>query len=776
MIKPTVETPLSAEGGRDAWRAVMDSRRLPPRVRSLLEGSVQRTGIHFDVSVIRWLDGLESELFKRAEQAPSNERQSADFEALREIKRYREDLAADFASLARSDFFVTVEPKAARPTPARATSLGLDLALVDNEVLEEDLALEELVRKSEVRHSQSLYLLGHRIAVMFAVPAFDNETLPLGPSRVGAILARVLADLELQRDYRVLAYQLFDRIAMGDYGRFLDTLNEYLATQRVLPNLRFRGNHPYAAPIDTVNEAAASDAPASPSATETSGRAAVGAGMGAAGGMHPAHATDESQGAPELFPTLRQLLADKRRALGAEVRYSRTDYLPTALDLQSALGSMQALPLANAGIHSGAGPRSADQLRQDLLAQLRDRNPDGKTPVLAEEDEDTLDLVGMLFESIASDLRARGPSRTLLNRLQVPLLRVALRDKDFFARRDHPARRLLNTVAEAGERWIDDLDADKDLIDKMNWAINRLATEFDGDLGLFESTASDLDKHLELVAHRAAVAERRHVAAAKGREKLAAARERASTAIGGLIERHAGKLAPLMKTMLEQAWTDVLALAILRHGEESAPYQHRLDVADQLLRRGTAADAPVDPNLKREIESGLVQVGMHGDEARTIARRLLDPDAETDDAAPTPTAIALALKNKARLGSPVSGDAKKAKPIAEARDLNDQELAMLERIKRLPFGAWFEFVVNQQGDTVRRKLAWFSTMSGRCLFVNQRGVRVDDKQLSQLARDLVRGEVRFVPPHDESIIDRTWKTIMGTLRQFKHGAPVAVPQ
>ena len=84
----------------------------------------------------------------------------------------------------------------------------------------------------------------------------------------------------------------------------------------------------------------------------------------------------------------------------------------------------------------------------------------------------------------------------------------------------------------------------------------------------------------------------------------------------------------------------------------------------------------------------------------------------------------------------------------------------------MPFGAWFELSINQQGERVRRKLAWYSTVTGHALFVNQRGVRTDEKSLHQLAHDIVHGQAAIIEPEQESLVDRAWKAIMASLRQL----------
>jgi hypothetical protein len=58
--------------------------------------------------------------------------------------------------------------------------------------------------------------------------------------------------------------------------------------------------------------------------------------------------------------------------------------------------------------------------------------------------------------------------------------------------------------------------------------------------------------------------------------------------------------------------------------------------------------------------------------------------------------------------------------------------------------------------------------------VNQRGARTDERSLQQLARDIVRGQAHIVVEQRESLIDRAWSTIVGTLRQLS-GKPAPQP-
>ena len=764
---------------------------LPARVRSLLEGLLERSANQFEHAISRTLDELEQELFKLADRARSNEHQHTRFEALREIRRGRADIAPRFLLHVESSLAHLSSTAGKAPDAGKRASANVTLELVDSDVLEEDLALQEIISKSEIRHSQALYALSHRFGVLAGSPAWETSVLPLGPAQLTRALRHATSCLDLNIEYRVLAYRLFDRVAMLPIGEFYEVINGYLAKQRILAHLQSPA-------VRAGTAGAAADAGAS------SGDDAMSAAKAAAEAAPDSAAAQTSdQGDAELFSTLRMLLSGRRHMQGTPVPHVDNGYMVSRDDLQSVLGSLQQKPdIAQA---RGSKPRDAAALRSDMLMALKQVSPQGRPAVLAEEDSDTVDLVGMLFDYINKGMKAESSALPLLGRLQVPVLRVALSDKTFFTQREHPARALLNTIAETSSRWMDDEDADPSLAEKMQVVVDKVSNEYNGDVTLFRSLLSDLGSHMQLLARRAEVAERRHVDAAKGREKLDLARDTARTAIERLLKR--GNPSPLVRTLLEQAWTDALALTILRQGEDSSAFHRRLAVADQLLRRAPHADTPADRMLKQELDVGLSQVGLHGDDVKAVLARLFPggkpaandavegpadktsaagpgepaaaaaseakPAAANDDELESSTALAMRLKSRTRFG----GDQPEPiKPVVKAPPtLTPEEAQVLERIRTLPFGTWFEFTTNQQGATVRRKLAWFSTLTGRCLFVNQRGARTDEKTLEQLARDIARKQAKIWAEQSDSMIDRAWKAIVSSLKQFT-GNEVATTQ
>jgi len=747
---------------------------LPSRVRNLLEGLRRETAAYFQPLLTRALTDAETALFQLAERAGNSGEQQRHFEALRALKDARANVLPRFERRIEADLAeVRGDAGESAPEPAPGRPARSALELVDSAVLEEELALQEIAGKADVRNSQALNAYAHRFAVIAGTAVPPSEALPLGPTRLTEAFRYAIADAALDLEHRLFAYRQFDRSIMMSLAPFYERLNIWLASQRVLANLHLqnpgfrRAETP--APAETRPAEARPEEPspeAEPAAPRTPGAPpSRGAGMPSPPRQAAAAASDDTPltraerefYGPALFNTLRGLLAAKRHAEG--VPLDEPEHPASSDDLQSVLGALQRAPMPA----SQQARYDSEHFRNMLQVKLRRASPQGRPLDLAGEDSDTVDLVGMLFDYVTRNVREGSGARSLLTRLHVPVLRVALADKSFFTRRDHPARELLNAIAETGARWFDESDTDPDLAAKMQMVVDHVSTDFDGDLSVFESMLGDLTRHMQTLARRAEAAERRHIDAARGRDRLEIAREGARGAIARVLQSN--RPSERVRSLLEQAWTDALALSALRDGTEGTEFKRRVEVAERLARHDAKAFDPASPGddgLRQDLESGLHQVGLHDADVRGLVDNLFTP-APSGAAAENLKRIDEALREKPRLGGEAHAPAhpRAAEPKEPLTPLEEECLAQL---RKTPFGTWFEFVRNQQGETVRRKLAWYSPVTGHCLFVNQRGARTDDFTLELLAREMARGQARVAPVESTSIIDRAWKAIVDLLR------------
>ena len=798
--------------------ATLSKGALPRKVRQILVGFHELAADALERELTGALNEFEQQAYNNAEQARSNSIQVRWLETLRTIRRTRADFVPRVLQGIEAQLAVIREPASAEP--GRAAQRGLnELALIDASEMDESTTLAEIGSRIEMRHSLPIYLLGQRFGVLAGKPAFDAEALPVGPQTLCKVMRAAAAHLEISSEHRVLLYRLFERQMLVEYGRLLEALNNHLIKNGVLPGLQympFRSPatpqpRPGAKPADARSNDAGDDARTSASADRGAGRStgsmpaygrtsgtmpAYGRPPGGTGAARdggdaevplpwllpgetqawaPSSPTASAAPLPE-FNQIRDLLTSRRTMLSklsggsaAPATPSGPVHLPAPQEVQHALSLLQPSTATSVNMGGRIVPRTVAHLKQDLLAQLRRSAPAGESPALPDEDNDTFDLVGMLFDELVKDVRPNSQASTLLTKLQVPLLRVALSDKRFFNDSHHPARQMLNAVAETGAYWLGDDDADGALVSKMQGLVDRTLRDFDGDMSLFESLLKDLSSHLQTIARKAEVAERRHVEAARGKERLAQARDRAADAVKEITE--GSELPVFTRTLLTQAWTDVMALTSLRHGEDSATWDQHLATARKLVelaKPGAAAAADVEvPVLQKEVSESLRQVGYHEAESEAIAKRLIAPTSEAavDDAA-SRTELLMRMKSANRLGT----TERPAKPKPE--QLTPEVLARVAQIKTLNFGTWFEFVTNAQGDRVRRRLSWYSPVSGTAMFVNHRGQKIGDTSIEHLAIQMANGQARLVEEEAKaSLLDRAWGAVMKTLSGFGGSKP-----
>ena len=469
--------------------------------------------------------------------------------------------------------------------------------------------------------------------------------------------------------------------------------------------------------------------------------------------MGQSEATAVAVDEQKAFNELQKLLAERRvvqERTNPGLQGQRTEQaLPTA-DLLQSLGRLDVESPTGA-----ASPTIAD-VKTSLLAQARQRF--GKPVALSPADNDTFDLLGLLYNHLQHEMRGDAPAAALIKRLQVTLLRVALQDRAFFVRPNHPARQLLSTVSDTAAKWLADDDFDPALLAPLQDAVTHAVKHYDGaKLDAFEHSNKQLQAHVDAQARRAETLERRHVEAARGKEKLEAAKLRVEQTLVQLAGEQ--PLPKFSRALLNQAWADVLTLTCLRHGEGSEEWNRQLDATRQIVDACTGQGvSDGHAALKVHVESALKQVGYHDEEADAIARRLSSSVREDEDGE-SRTELTMKLRARVRLGE----DSQKThKPDLPSR--TPQEEACYEQLRLLPFGTWIEFVTNQQGDVVRRRMSWHSSVTGNALFVNQRGQRVGEHSLDSLARMMARDQVRVVTAHRARLLDRAWHAALSALR------------
>ncbi len=737
-------------------------------------------------------ENIDDALFDLAEKAENNAAQTQFFDGMREVRKKRHLVERRFQEQVTRTFNEFAEGRARVARPEVTPQAGAGLSLVDDQELEQSLAVSGMVAKANSRWSRALFQINQRLSVLTGGGNVDDAINPIGPAALGDAFREATREFDLGLHVRLIVYKLFDRYVMSGLDGLYEEVNAELIQAGVLPQIA-------ATPTRAPGAAGGYSAAAAHGPAGTS-QPAVGEAAPAHGGYDPASAWQA-----ELYQTLNKLLAGRRgpsHDIGLPAALEPEPVAPPVLspvDLLSALTILQSQnphvahrqhAQAQAGSVADAA-QAVQQIKQDLLDQVeRIGAADGHHHV-SSADEDTIDLVGMLFEYILQDRNLPAEMQAVLSRLQIPYLKVAILDRHLFAQRAHPARRLLDALAQAGLGWSEEADPDRRLLDRVRQSVERILSEFDDDLAIFQRELESFETFLEQGRKRAGLAEQRVAEAARGRERLQDARRTAAREI--LLRIDERVLPPLIHAVLSRPWANYLVVALLRHGEQSDEWRNGLRFVDEFvwsaLPKQTEADRQrlqkVKPQIERALRHGLGTIGLHDNEINETMRSLADFYTSLQGgapverktvrevvveraclnaaAAPVPHAEAPAEQVADLGGSPVEEILLGASSIEADRGEDDpHEDEYLLRARALRPGTWLE-LVDEHGHRERAKLSWISPISSKYLFVNRRGLKVDDKTVTALAAELRAGTA--VVLEEAPLFDRALDAIVARLRE-----------
>jgi hypothetical protein len=716
---------------------------------------------------------VDDTLFECAEKAENNKVQTLFFDNMREIRRQRPQIERSYHQTIASNFSDFLDGKLQNQIAAPMDPE--QLALVQNEDYEETLQVTNMVSRVKARCTQPLFALEQRLALLNNGQKIGEDSNPFGPQAIAQAFRDALAPCPFPLQIKTILYMLFDRHVMQSLDSLYGALNQRLIDAGVLPNLKYSAQ---VNPSLSRPESPKVETPASkPQATSRPGTAAS-APEPALFDLDLSAPPPSDPGA--LFSGLSSLLDEHRHShpdapllsgTRSIVSFSPREASRTysANELLAALNRMQQQS-AHELAQRLQKPQAVEGLKADLQQQLEAHSSLPGDSKVSDQEADVIDLVGMLFDFILDDENLPDACKTALSHLHTPYLKIALLDKALFTQHHHPARRLLNTMAQAGVLYGSEGD-ERGLLAKMQWVVERVIHGFSGDLGLFDSLIEEFNEYVETLRHKVELRERRAVEAAKGRDRLLGAREQALEVVRQCVEQR--DLPAIIRNFLELTWADVLVFVLLRHGEQSAEWRRSCEVAEQLAWSGTPLGDDDKQRLQEmrvpmlsDLRKGLELLGgYHEDGIRRLLQDLVACQHAVQAKQPQLAAQLKPTLPESPLGAMLGEDADLARQAPPRTKLSSRAQALAKELANVEFGTWFEFV---EGDKSRvLKLSWFSPTTHNYMFVDNSGQRVAIKPLTLLASEMEKGLARIVTPERATpLVDRALTAIYRVLQRF----------
>ncbi|HHH35583.1 MAG TPA: DUF1631 family protein, partial [Gammaproteobacteria bacterium] len=550
-------------------------------------------------SLGRMMGQVDDALFELAEKAENNVIQTLYFDAMREVRRRRKDMEAVFRETFLNDCHAVIE-QGPQTGEEEQDSLSLEggLSLVEDNHLETSLAVTNMVAKVEHLCKEELFALDTRVALLFGRTELDGEENPFNPTLICNAFKTACEELDADIKVHLIILKLFEKFVVPDLRQVYKRINEHLARNNILPRINYAIRRQPSAPV----------APAHGTAGEV------------------VQYLDEG-GDP--FTTMQQLLIQRQAPAGAT--WGGGAPLPTPAGAGGSLGGgptgggippqtgqlishLTQLQHGNGEIVAGLGIDASvlSSGTTNVLRQLKEQQLFGALP---QEQDHTIDIVSMLFDYILEDKDIPERMKALIGRLQIPVLKVVMLDKTFFSRKNHPARKFLDTLSQAAIGFTEEKEADA-LYVKAEELIQRILSEFEDEVEIFDQVLEELQAYLARVEQEAAEAEARLREEAAEQERMAKAREKAAEEVRRRLEE--SELNDVVRDFITEHWKTLLMMTFLMEGDDSDAWLSSVETMDRLIWSIAPKNSPEErkrlvaelPGLLNNLQQGMRLIDM----------------------------------------------------------------------------------------------------------------------------------------------------------------------
>jgi hypothetical protein len=395
----------------------------------------------------------------------------------------------------------------------------------------------------------------------------------------------------------------------------------------------------------------------------------------------------------------------------------------------------------------------------------------------------------MLFDHVFADRHIPTVMKSQMGRLQIPILKAVLLDPSFFSRRVHPARRLLDVLAELGLGLVGEGPAVRSALDLVEDVGDRILEQLDRDPAVFDSMTAMAETFMAANEEADASLVQRAATIVEARERGWVAAEAGRAEVQRRLAARTWVPAPV-REMLIETWSCAFANVHGVEGEGSPPWQKLARTMDDLL---WSVEPKVAPEDRRRLVATLP--GMLADVSEGLHRSKMPPESRDAFLAALVDCHALAVKAGMRgmavvpefpSSPPAFEEPRIEREVLESGDVRVEEirfstppgtgvrgaLARTGAWMQVQRGSWIEFNPGD-GPVFRARLSWVSPGKSAYLFTNP---LTGDAALSispeALAEQLRRGQARMLD--DAPLVARAMDAMVAGLRD-KRAARIPSP-
>ncbi|VAX02184.1 Thymidine phosphorylase [hydrothermal vent metagenome] len=736
-------------------------------------------------------DNTDDALFELADKAETNSIQCKYFDAMRIVRFKRQEIEDAFNNNIIDQFH---NLRITHDINESLTNISIaNFSLMQECDLEETLAIDGLIGKVNSRQRETLFALEQRVASVLPDLDITIDNNPFGPQTICNSFKESLSTLDVEIKIKLIIYKLFDKHVISEIGSLYNELNTVFINAGVLPKLKHDIKK---SETDTKQNNHLSKSNSENSVTAPVNNLPV---------------SDQN-----VLQTIQGLLTASRKVSHSAPEVNPQDVTSFQINgtlhanTGEVLVALNSIQLNTGHLDSNSATvLTSEIIKNTLASQFQSMENIGPKEAINPLDNDIIDVITMMFDFILEDHELPDAVIALVVRLQIPMLKVALIDNQFFASKTHPARKLLNIIAKTGVGLSNDNCIPGNILfDKLTETTSSVINDFKSDILIFETILLDIEQFLSELDEVSQQKTQKHIDEYKHREEVKLASDWVKYSINEQISSE--NIPNEVRHFLFSQWKDVLLKTYLELGENSKQWKKQIKFISVLLwsveAKSTTAErqqlAGIILDLLDMLKSGLDSIlypkqgtekiiamlekyhlhNFHSsNKTQSADEQQSDDNEEDEEYSNQSTLIDIKINQFVDIDEEMQGlvdeldqmsavHAPLPDPQVEDIILNDYQQETenlpddeyLQLARHLEAGRWIEFT-NADNRTQRAKLAWKSELLEEFTFINWRFQVVADKTLNDLANDLQSGSAKII--EDTPIFDKALGAVVEGLKK-----------
>ncbi|MDD5410258.1 MAG: DUF1631 family protein [Methylobacter sp.] len=615
-------------------------------------------------------------------------------------------------------------------------------SLVNDDVVEEDYAVAMIIRNCEHLFHEELNSFNKRLAVLQGKHAIADWRNPISPEKLVRALVEIVKPLKLNTDCRIALYKTFEVNVFSHLGFIYRELIKQCEAgtiarmQELEPRVEQLPRMTQLYELGEIKEEA-----------------------------EPVVASTEQIG--EEFRRLQNKL-ELWRSIHSSSAYDRIPATQNTcyehFEIKNALQVLQQFD----GESSLPDERKQQSLKWRVIKKLEELDFSDEVRSLAKGDEDTLDLVSLIFSEIEQDELLSSVLKSSILQLEIPLSAAILGRYSFFINSDNSIRQLLDEVFAAGLFLsVDDHD-DRLMQVRIASIVNRMTKNRGFEFSGWTAEAGEFSTYLNKQKQRSQMVEENARQLMCNKEVQVSNKKAVAMVIENSIQDK--ELPAAIAVFLRDVWQDVLLAAYERKEEEPERWEKSVQAMDELIISVMPLTDDDEkkrrlnllPGLIAELRKGLKQISYD-----KSAQSHFFKDLAVWHITLMNKKVATGYINKSR-AVPVN----RAEIIAEVVADN-----ITEQVSNLAEESWVAFI--SESGRQWGKLAWkgvdncmnaggramhgaarWCVESRNMLFVGKNGEKILEIQMDELAEKLRHGQAAIVKMNEKTITERALSKLM----------------